>query len=187
MHTETHFYLSHSFLTKLRFSSTLNGRHLHRSVTERGGQKESRKRGGWREPACRHDLGIVIASQQAHQHSLTARPNNQLRAEDGSQQRRERSPRGPVKASGSDSAAVNSYSGFSRWRLTALDHVSTSTRHVCPLVNLEKRSLPTCMWRKWSERWLNHLCLSTWFPSDGIQQHFAFIFRQLPYKHLFYV
>lgn len=40
--------------------------------------------------------------------SLTASPNNQLRAEDVNQQRREKSQGAPRKTSGSDSAAVNS-------------------------------------------------------------------------------
>lgn len=69
--------------------------------------KEADKRG---EPKHCHDSGIV--SQQTHQHSLTASPNNQLRARDWSQQKWEKSLGAPGKTSGSKSAAVNSYSGF---------------------------------------------------------------------------
>lgn len=81
-------YVSTQLPNRGRFSSTLNGRHLHWSVTRRGGQKEREKKKRWRGVTHRRDSGIVIASQQSHQHSLTARPNNQLRAENGSQQRR---------------------------------------------------------------------------------------------------
>lgn len=71
-------------------------------------EKETDGKGGCSKH--RHDSGIV--AQQTHQHSLTASPNNQLRAGDGSQQKWEKSPGAPGKASGTNGAAVNSYSGF---------------------------------------------------------------------------
>lgn len=55
---------------------------------------------------------LQLPHNKSPQHRLTASPNNQLRAADRSQERREKSLGAPWKTSGSDSGAVNFYSGF---------------------------------------------------------------------------
>lgn len=112
MHAQgtAHFHLSYSsLLTTIIIKAKLQIPALVRDKK----RWADRQRGGGRwGPTHRHESENVIASQQSQQHSLTAHPNNQLRAEDSSQQRREKSLGVPGKTSGSDSAVVNSYAGF---------------------------------------------------------------------------
>lgn len=77
----THFHLSVSSLTTIFIEAKLQIPALVRDKKRWADRQGSGRRWG---PAHRHESGNVIASQQSHQHSLTAHPNNQLRAEDSS-------------------------------------------------------------------------------------------------------
>lgn len=140
-------------------------------------KKEKRKSGGGGGGGDlhHHDSGIAIALQQSQKHSLTASPNNQLRAQDRSQQRREKSPR--ASRSWVDVTALLWIPiQVSRWQLTALDHVSTSSCYECPLVNLEQTSVSTCRLKKkklkWSERLLRHFVPVYLVPFWQVQKYF---------------
>lgn len=102
-----------------------------------GREKQTAREDGW--GLHTHDSGTATASQQSNQHSLTASPNNQLKAKDVSQKRRRKSRGELWRTSGSDSAAVNSYSGV--FLLTGVSSALRLYLSSCPPVDSEHTAL----------------------------------------------